>query len=292
MGGVADAGRIIAVSSRRRLRTALRRGEIVRDVRGNYALPTAQAAFRAANRLNGVVSHASAAAHYGWEMKNPPARQTVTVPRNRKVSAERRQGVDVKWRNVPFEHVTWEGVTSKAWTVMDCAKTMPFDEALAIADSAMRHGDVTRAQLLLVAQQVPSTGRAACLRVALAADGRAANPFESVLRAIALDVPGLDVEPQVVISENGFVGRPDLVDRRRRVALEADSFEFHGRRKALKRDCERYNALVLCGWVVLRFTWEHVMLNPEYVAACLRLIATGRGPQQRAALPESVRIPA
>jgi very-short-patch-repair endonuclease len=288
-GGVADAHRLIALTSRRKVRTALRKGEIVRDTRGRYALPTAHAALRAANRLNGIVSHASAAAYYGWEMKRPPELPTVTVPRNRKVSRDRRAGVDVKWRDVPAEHIT-AGVTDMAWTVTDCARTLPFDEALAIADSALRHDDVTRAQLIRLAELVPSTGRAQCLRVAREADARAANPFESVLRAIALDVPGLDVEPQVVISENGFVGRPDLVDIARRIVLEADSFEFHGKRKAMKRDCERYNALVIRGWLVLRFTWEHVMFQPKYITGCLRLVA--QRPQRRATLPGSVRIPA
>jgi very-short-patch-repair endonuclease len=291
-GGVIDTRRLVAFTSRRKVRTALRKGVIVRDARGRYALPTAEAAVRAASRLNAVVSHRSAAAHYGWEMKNPPSVPTVTVPRNRKLPLERREGVDVKWRDVPYEHVTHEGVTGKAWTVIDCAKTLPFDEALAIADSAVRHGDVTRAALIGLALQVPSTGRARCLRVAEAADGRAANPFESVLRAIALDVQGLDVEPQVLISENGFVGTPDLVDRTRRVAIEADSYEFHGKRRGLRRDCERYNALSLCGWLVLRFTYEHVMYRPAYVAECLRVLVASRRPQRRAALPETVRVPA
>jgi very-short-patch-repair endonuclease len=175
---------------------------------------------------------------------------------------------------------------------MDCAKTRPFDEALAIADSALRHGDVTRRELFELAEQMPSTGRSACLRVARAADGRAANPFESVLRAIALDVKGLDLEPQLLISEFGFTGRPDLVDRERRVVLEADSFEFHGKRRALRRDCERYNALALCGWLVLRFSYEHVMFRPAYVRGCLELLAAHRRPLRRAPLPESARIPA
>ena len=290
MGGVADARRLIGFTSRRKVRTALRKGEIVRDVRGRYALPTAHDALRAANRLNGIVSHTSAASYYGWEMKHPPERPTVTVPRNRKVSLDRRAGVDVKWRDIPAEHITAAGVTDMAWTVIECARTLPFDEALAIADSALRHGHVTRAQLIRLAKLVRSNGRAQCLRVAREADGRAANPFESVLRAIALDVAGLEFEPQLVITENGFVGRPDLVDPARRIVLEADSFEFHGKRKAMKRDCERYNALVLCGWLVLRFAWEHVMFQPEYVAGCLRLAA--QRPQRRATLAETARIPA
>lgn len=285
MGGVADARTLIRFTSRRRVRTALRTGVIVRDARGRFSLPTAVEAFRAANALSGVVTHASAASHYGWEMKHPPKRPTVTVPRNRNVSPERREGVDVRWRDIPSADVGRDNVTLPGPTVIDCARTMPFDEALAIADSALRHGDVTKAQLLHLASRVSTSGRAACLRVAREADGRAANPFESVLRAIALDVPGLNVEPQVVITEGGWVGRPDLVDVERRIVAEADSFEFHGSRSALRRDCVRYNALVRRGWLVVRFTWEHVMFDPAYVAACLRdLVAlrpVRRAPRRR-----------
>lgn len=62
--------------------------------------------------------------------------------------------------------------------------------------------------------------------------------------------------------------------------VEADSFEFHGHRRALKRDCERYNALVLHGWVVLRFSWEHVMHQPDYVRQCLLAVASARAVRQ------------
>ncbi len=84
-----------------------------------------------------------------------------------------------------------------------------------------------------------------------------------------------------MISEDGFTGRPDLVDRERRIVAEADSFEFHGRRNALHRDCERYNALAVRGWLVLRFSWEHVMHDPAYVRECFEAAALWR-PQRRA----------
>ncbi len=293
-GGVADARTLVRFASRRKLRTGVRKGVIVRDGHGRYSLPTARQARRAANGLSGVVTHDSAASHWGWEMKHPPSVPTVTVPRNRKVAPERRTEVHVRWRDIPPDDV-WRGVTTYGPTFIDCAKSMPFDEALAIADSALRHGHLTKLRLLQLAEQVPSVGRAQCLRVAREADGRADNPFESVLRAIALDIPGLHLEPQAEIDEAGWCGRPDLVDRERRIVVEAESFEFHGRRKALKKDCARYNALVVRGWFVLRFTWEHVMLEPAYVADCLRLIVslrTGQGPSRRATLPVSGRIPA
>lgn len=63
-----------------------------------------------------------------------------------------------------------------------------------------------------------------------------------MLRAIALEVPGLRVEPQKTIRDGSFVCRPDLVDESARLVAEADSFELHGKRRLLKRDCVRYNA--------------------------------------------------
>jgi very-short-patch-repair endonuclease len=260
----------------------LRNGLIVRPARGWLALPDADEARLAAARLSGVASHLSAAQLYGWELKWRPAQPTVTVPRNRKVEESRRTGVDVRWRNLDEDDL-WADRTRAGRTVIDCARDLPFDEALTVADSALRHGNVTQERLLDLADRITTTGRLQCQRVAREASRLAANPFESVLRAITLDVPGLNLRPQVVIEDDGFRGRPDLVDVGNRVVLEAESFEFHGRRIGLRRDCERYNALALRGWLVLRFSWEHVMHEPAYVADCLRMAS--QWPLGRAARP-------
>ena len=59
--------------------------------------------------------------------------------------------------------------------------------------------------------------------------------------------------------------------------MEADSFEFHAARKGFDRDCRRYNALVVRGWLVLRFTWEQVMFEPGLVASTVRALVALRG---------------
>jgi hypothetical protein len=289
LGGVADARDLVALSSRGKVRGAVRRGDIVRAGPGRYALTETDGAMRAAAAISGVLSHESAAQWHGWELKVQPELPVVTVPRNRKVTPDRRAGVRLRWGLLPPEDVSREGVTCPDRTVLDCAKALPFDQALTIADSALRHGDLTKARLLELAGSVVGPGRQACLKVAEHADGRAANPFESVLRAIAIDVPGLDVEPQLVIRGPGFSVRPDLVDPTRRLVLEADSFEFHGGRRELRRDCERYDLLVIARWTVLRFAWEHVMLRPGFVRACLAA-ACGSGPVAAAA--EALHRPA
>ncbi len=37
----------------------------------------------------------------------------------------------------------------------------------------------------------------------------------------------------------------------------------------MERDCRRYDELVRLGWRVLRFAWEHVMLEPDWVIGVL-----------------------
>ena len=280
-GGIVDAGTLVRLTSRHAVVKAVDRKVIVRDARGRYALPTAEVGMRTANRLSAVMSHTSAAAHWGWEMKDVPVRATVTVPRNRKVSAEVRADVDVFWRPMARGRVGSALVTSPVKTVLDCARWLSFDAALAVADSALRHRSVTRAELVKAHDSFRGHSRQHVLRVIEAADARAANPFESVLRAIGLDVPGLQLVPQVEIRTPGRrLVRPDLVDARLKIAVEADSFEHHGSRKALVLDCVRYDNLVADGWTVLRFAWEHVMHRPAWVRSTLvtvtdHLIAAG-----------------
>jgi very-short-patch-repair endonuclease len=106
-------------------------------------------------------------------------------------------------------------------------------------------------------------------RIGLQADARAANPFESVTRAICLQVPGLDVTPQLVLSTDHYWACPDLVDRERRLVVECESYEWHGNRKGFLKDIRRYTLLSADGWTVLRFTWDDVMLRPDWVREVL-----------------------
>ena len=134
-------------------------------------------------------------------------------PREAPGQPERRVGVDLRWRDLDPDDV-WGRLLRPGPAVIDCARTLPFDEALAVADSALRHGHVTPERLRSLAEQVRTTGRAACLRVAGEADGLAANPFESVLRATSLDVAGLRLRPQVVTTRTaGPVARTSSTPR-------------------------------------------------------------------------------
>src|SRR3954466_6368666 len=210
-GGVADRASLVRLTSRRDVDGALRTGVIVRDGHGCYALPVANEALRCANALNGVVSHRSAAIHHGWSVKTVPARPDVTVPKNRKVTDRRRIGTTLHRAFLGSEDMAGR-VTSVERTLGDCLRTLPFDESLAVADSPLRQCSVPQGALVERAARVRGTGAPSARRVAAAADERAANPFESTLRALALDVPGLDFVPQLPIHDRNFSVQPDLVD--------------------------------------------------------------------------------
>ncbi|MEO9223305.1 MAG: hypothetical protein ABI251_16330, partial [Mycobacteriaceae bacterium] len=271
LGGTAGWAALMELTTRGRLRTALAAGTVVRSQRGRYVLPDADLARRAAARINGVLALRSAAMHHGWPVKFPPPVPEIGVPRKRHLSP--RKGIRLVWL-----HRLDAGAvaTSPLQTVIACARLLPFDDALAIADSALRAGDVTRREIKEAADLVRGAGAAAVRRVARHATPKAANPFESVLRAIALEV-GLVAEPQATVDVGERVLHPDLVVGR--LVLEADSWEWHTGKEAHLNDCWRYNALVTHGFTVLRLAWEHVMLNPGYVRDVL-LRATGQPPAQ------------
>ena len=275
LGGVATRRTLVGLTSRRDLEQALEVGKLVRINRGRYAVPGVHEGTEQALKVTGHVCLATAALSYGWQVKTVPDLPQVAVPKDRRLSTEARAAIEPIWTDLSHEDI--EGLsTNRAKTLEMCGRRLPFDEALAIADSALRAGYPAET-LREIAHVAKGPGSARLRRVASLADPRAANPFESVLRAIALDVTGLRVEPQLRIrGELDLDVRPDLVDRQRRLVLEADSFEWHGDRAALRRDARRYNLLVINGWTVLRFSWEDVMHNPGWVRSVLATVAAGR----------------
>ncbi|HNM97407.1 MAG TPA: type IV toxin-antitoxin system AbiEi family antitoxin domain-containing protein [Marmoricola sp.] len=260
LGGTATRQQLLAVISRRQLAAAVSDGQIQRVARGRYACPEVAAALQAAHALGGVLSHESAALHLGWATKSVPAVPHVTVARHRRVSTV--QAV-VHYANLEPHEVS-QASTSPQRTLLDCARTLPYDAALCVADSALRAG-VPPNTLRRVAVLAQGPASPSIRRVMAAANGDADNPFESTLRAISHKVDGLKLIPQLRVMAMGVEMRPDLVDRDLRIIVEADSFAWHGDRAALARDARRYNRLVAAGWIVLRFTWEEVMFDPGYV---------------------------
>jgi len=260
LGGVATSSTLIRIHSRPVFRQARLDGTILRAGPDRYVLPGGKERIAAAARVNGSLTHLSAAQHHGWRVKNTPEQVQVVVPRGRKVSPDRRVGVEL------FRGPTSGLVTDKVRTVIDCARKLPFDAALGVADSALKDPDVTREALMAAAMASPRTGRGRVIRVIEYADSGAANTFESSLRALAIEA-GLQVETQVLI---GNIGQCDVADRGRRIAIEGDSYRYHSKPSAFRKDVRRYTTFARLGWIVVRFTVEDVLDDPDYVLAVLR----------------------
>ena len=267
LGGVATRGTLVRLTSREELDRAVAGGDVVRVARGRYGLPGLDEAVRMAVAVGGAVSHASAALHHGWAVREVPAKPQVTVSRGRRVDPALAERVDLHFAELAAEDVVGHVVVPDVAMAM-CLRRLPFADALAIADSGLREG-FGPVRLGQLADAARGPGSPQVRRVADLASPLAANPFESALRAIAADVPGLDVRPQVEIRLEGALIRPDLVDELLRIVLEADSFEWHGGREQLAADARRYNLLTVEGWLVLRFAWEDVMHDPAYVRVVL-----------------------
>ena len=261
LGGIAGHADLLALTSRKRLRRAVAARRVVHVSCDRYALPGADRARILAADVDGHLRLLSAAAHWGWEVKWPTRWPQLTVRSKPRDPVE--ASLDVA--TIPRTDVDgW--ATSKVRTVLDCAAELPFDEALAVADSALRHGDVTRAQLTAA---LPPDASDAMRRVVAHASPLAANPFESVLRAVLIEA-GFSVVPQWAIEIGGITYHPDLAEPFEGIAVEANSWAHHATKSDHDADCVRYNALVIAGWIVLRFTWEQVMFSPGEVVATMR----------------------
>ena len=66
-----------------------------------------------------------------------------------------------------------------------------------------------------------------------------------------------------------MIGQVDLADVHLGIVIEAESWAFHGNRTAFDKDVRRYTAMTREGWMVLRFLWDEVMRDPDYVRSVL-----------------------
>ncbi|TDW22752.1 type IV toxin-antitoxin system AbiEi family antitoxin domain-containing protein [Kribbella kalugense] len=274
-GGSATFAQLRGFASGRTIRRALAEGRIKRVAKGVYALPVDASPLTVARAHGGVLSHESAAQQLGLDVVTIPLKPHVTIGRTKRRRTTRLP-CTLHWSDAP----ELDGATTPVRTVLDCAQNLPFGEALAVADSALRNGLVSAEELLAAAIAGRRPGRARAIKLIEASDARAASALESMLRARVLAAGFGGFVPQYVIADGEFFARVDLADPKLRLVLEADSFAYHASRDALRRDCRRYVNLAMRGWTLLRFSWEDVVLDPDWVAVAVTSVVRG-GPARR-----------
>lgn len=180
--GASTFADLTSLVSARAVRSALAAGRIRRLAKGVYALPEQADPMTVARAHGGVLSHQSAAIAWGFQVLTRPLAPHVTIHRN------------LHLRNVKLPCVLHrqdvpelDGLTTPLRTVLDCARSLPFGEALTVADSALRLGAISTSELLAAADQASGNGCRQIRRVAEFADSRAESALESMLRSRVLD---------------------------------------------------------------------------------------------------------
>lgn len=231
----------------------------------------------AATNSRAVGSHHSAAQVHGLSLVWQPRASRVELTRapDDHGSRSRRPGILLHAAALPAEHVTRSRgvpVTSVARTVVDLARTMPFAEGVAAADSALRGRRTTPGELAAVLAECarwPGVQRAR--RVVAFADPLAESVLESISRALfhehGLPPPELQV---VVGDEDEIVGRVDFLWRRYRTIAEADgALKYTEPARALAQ-LNRDARLREAGFEVVHFTWPEITKVPAQVVSAVR----------------------
>jgi very-short-patch-repair endonuclease len=101
------------------------------------------------------------------------------------------------------------------------------------------------------------------------------NDYEAAVLALVRASGLRDPICQAPLVLGGEPVRIDFLWPVERVALEADSYEFHGTRHAFERDRRCDQLLRLAGYEPLRITWRQLSRHPEQVEELLRKLLAG-----------------
>ena len=204
-----------------------------------------------------------------------PVTVTVTRPLGGSGSNTARPGIRLHIAALPAAHATTRRavpVTSVARTVVDLARTSSFRAGVVAADSALRAGQVSKAELhslITACGRWPGIQRAR--RVVAFSDARSESVFESISR-VAFDEQGLP-PPDLQVWVGGevdVVGRADFLWTAYRTIGEADGAIKYADPSRARAQLQRDAELRAAGFEVVHFTWDEIMRAPGQVAASIR----------------------
>lgn len=262
----------ISKAVRRRQLVALQRGVYLSTARKPSPWQAGRAAVLGGGIPHAVVSHATAARIHHIEVP-PGGPEHLTVSRALRPHNRDR----LRWhttRCAPADVVCIDGlpVTAVARTLVDVCRMLPRLPAVWTIDDALGTGLVTVDEIRAATRRLTlAPGIRQFLRLLALTDPRAQSPLETQARLILVRAGLPQPEAQLrVTTPSGRHVYLDLAYPRSRVAIELDGRGTHDVPEALYRDRTRQNELLLCGWLVLRFTWYDVMREPERMVAAVR----------------------
>jgi hypothetical protein len=274
----------------------VRRRELVRLQRGAYVEPATAPDERlrllatvAGLRVPGVVSHASAALLHGLPLWRVPTAR-VHVTRRPPAAGSGSSRVHLHVARLQDERVTEvDGVpvTDVTRTVLDLARTTPFESAVVAADAALFRKQTTRELLDLgLAELGPVHGARAAARVVRFADGLSESVGESRSRVLIhrLGLPAPDLQMPVHGARGEFLGRCDFSWDEERTVAEFDGRVKYGRLlrpgqdpgDAVFEEKQREDAIRDVGREVARWIWSDLGVPRTVGDRLRRAFARGR----------------
>ena len=285
------------------LRSLVRSGDLIRMRQGVYATKRALdwagadpvrahalkvLAATATAGATAVASYQSAALLHRLSLLTSPPNDTVTLTLAKKWNRAKPANVVFHASELPREHVTKLHslpVTTVARTVSDLARTLPFMDAVVVADSALNQEKTTKPEILqaLERQGKGWPGVRQARRAIEFADDRAESPLESAAR-VAFAEAGLE-PPELQVTIHGlqaqgqppepFAARVDFLWRAQQVIAEADGLVKYNDRKDLLNERERDHQLREAGYTVVHFTWQELFQTKQKVLTRIRTALTG-----------------
>jgi very-short-patch-repair endonuclease len=195
----------------------------------------------------------------------------VTIPE--RIGSGRRAGASVRRADLAADEVVLRRAlpcTSALRTVVDLGGRDLLTDGVVAADMFLHARLVTVAELRShVANHPRAKGIARLRRVVDLAEPKAESAMETRLRMLLVlaGLPRPEVQVSIHDDQGRFVGRPDLLYRLQRLAIEYDGANHRDR---LVDDNRRQNGLVGAGLRLLRFTAADVYGAPEMVAMHVR----------------------
>jgi len=235
-----------------------------------------------------VVSHLSAAVLH--QLPLPAGRLNLVQVTQPGAGSGRRRG-HVHRHAAPLqpdEVVEVEGmpVTSLARTVVDLGRSLPFADAVAVADAALRQGLDPDELGAALARATRRSGVAAARRVVNFADGRSESAGESHSRVVlhALGLAPSTLQMEVHGPGGRLLGRCDFAWEEHRTVGEFDGFVKYGRllrpgqtvADVVYAEKLREDALRDVGWQVVRWRWSDLQREVLLADRLTRAFRRGR----------------
>ncbi|WP_427115652.1 type IV toxin-antitoxin system AbiEi family antitoxin domain-containing protein [Pseudarthrobacter scleromae] len=228
---------------------------------------------------NFVYSHTSAARLHGLFLWN--ADTLIHVLLRVRPSSER-LGKDVRGHTRAYTEadVTTLGqlrVTTLERTVVDCAMTLEYRQALILVDHALRLGANPDLMHAMAGNLFGRSGIRNLRRALANADIRAESAGETMTRELLVRLQLPLPEAQVEVQSRVGRHRLDFAWREKKVALEFDGrvkyFDYKPTAEVLFQERRREKALTEDGWLFVRVEWSDLFREHEFknrILAALR----------------------